>query len=121
MNSFPADKIPHPVVQLATNAGDTYIEKMTDSTIESKTDAGYRITRPRNTRSPRVFSYSWTCLTEAQKNILREFWRKVRKSDKFQFTDYDSGDVCTVRFTSDWECHYSHPEGYYLSLTFEEV
>ena len=107
MRTFPADQIPHPVVSLATNAGDTYVEKMTDNTVESKTDAGYRITRPRNTRTPRSFQYAWTCLTEGQKNTLRDFWKAVR--------------TCTVRFTSDWESHYSHPEGYFVSLTFEEV
>lgn len=121
MRTFPADQIPHPVVSLATNAGDTYVEKMTDNTVESKTDAGYRITRPRNTRTPRSFQYAWACLTEAQKNTLRDFWKAVRKSDMFVFKDYDSGDTCTVRFTSDWESHYSHPEGYFVSLTFEEV
>lgn len=121
MKTFPITQIPHPVVSRATNAGDTYVEKITDSTVESKTDAGYRLTRPRNTRTPRTFLYAWTCLSEAQKNILRDFWRKVRKSDTFEFKDYDTGDTCLVRFTSDWECHYSHPEGYYLSLSFEEV
>lgn len=67
MKTFPITQIPHPVVSRATNAGDTYVEKITDSTVESKTDAGYRLTRPRNTRMPRTFLYAWTCLSEAQK------------------------------------------------------
>lgn len=121
MYTFPRESIPHPKTAKATNAGDSYVEKITDSTVDSKTDAGYRITRPRNTRTPRTVTYAWTCLTVAEKDILRDFWCKVRKSDSFAFTDYDSGDTRIVRFTSDWEAHYAHPEGYYVALTFEEV
>lgn len=121
MITFPADKLPQPRTAKATNVGDSYVEKISDSTVESKTDAGYRITRPRNTRTPRTFSYAWTCLTAQEMSVLRDFWVKVRKSDMFMFTDYDSGAVVAVRFVTDWESHYAHPEGYCVALQFEEV
>ncbi|WP_036242228.1 hypothetical protein [Megasphaera vaginalis (ex Srinivasan et al. 2021)] len=121
MLEFPRTAVPDPMIATATNVGDTYVEKIADSTIESKTDANYRITRPRAIRTISTFSYSWTCLTEAEKNTLRDFWKKVRKSEMFKFIDYDSGTTYTVRFTGDFKVHYSHPEGYYLTLNFEEV
>ena len=55
MKTFPITQIPHPVVSRATNAGDTYVEKITDSTVESKTDAGYRLTKYKNAADVFVF------------------------------------------------------------------
>ena len=118
---FPADKLPEPVVPCATNAGDTYKETITDSTISSTTDANYKITRPRTTRVIHKWVYRWTMLSDEQYATLKSFWESVRTAEAFTFVTYSDNKRRTVRFTGDFTAKLDYPVGWYVSLTFEEV
>lgn len=118
---FPTN-IPEPKIPYASDAGDTYNGTISDSTISSTTDANYKVTRPRTTRVVRTWTYTWTMLSADDFNIIRDFWLSVRTSEMFQFTDYDDGKEYTVRFTGKFA--YTNklpPDGYVVSLAFEEV
>jgi hypothetical protein len=118
--AFPTT-IQDPVVTRASDSGSTYTHSKADSTIESKVDAAYRMTRPRATRVINTYTYSWTGLTDTEYKTLCDFWDKVRKSEAFSFTDYQTGKALTVRFTNDFEFVYDHPFGWRGTLKFEEV
>jgi phage-related protein len=118
---FPADKIPMPRVDVASNIGDTYIVKMSPSTISTESDGGYKQTRPRNTRNKETYTYSWANLTNDEYKIIHDFYKKVGTYDMFTFTDYALGDTHTVRFAGEWSGQYYHPTGWSVTLQFEEV
>jgi len=66
----------------------------------AETDGGYTITRPRFTRPPRrVFVTGFTELTDAEKQVLFDFWNaKKGSSEPFTYQHPVSGVVYTVRF-----------------------
>lgn len=118
---WPTASLPSPVTQIADNAGDTHTITLKDSTITSETDAGYKQTRPRNTRIIETYSYSWTCLTDDQVKTVRDFFESVGTFDAFIFTDYSFGNKHAVRFADTPTLVYIHPVGWNVSLKFEEV
>lgn len=119
--TFPADQLQAPVIPRASDSGTTYAHEKADSTIESKVDASYKLTRPRSTRVINSFTYTWTMLTDAEYAILCAFWDQVRKSEAFLFTDYENGQTYTVRFANDFSFIYDHPVGWRGTLKLEEV
>ena len=121
MNVFPFDEIPKPLVQSASNIGNTHVETISPSTISTETDGGYKQTRPRNTRMKSTWTYSWANLTDVQYQTLRTFYKSVGTADMFTFTDYSLGESHTVRFAGDWSGQYYHPTGWSVTLQFEEV
>jgi hypothetical protein len=121
MKIFPADKIRSPAVTWADNTGDTDIIKQSDSTIETQADGGYKQTRPRNTRHIKTFAYSWTCLTDAELKTIMDFYDSVGKSDMFAFTDYNLKNTYTVRMANEPSYQLYPPNGWAVSLAFEEV
>lgn len=118
---FPADKIPAPMSINASNIGDTYLESMSPSTISTESDGGYKQTRPRNTRVPSSWTYSWACLTDDEYKTLRNFYKSVGTAEMFSFTDYALGESHSVRFAEDWSGQYYQPTGWTVTLKFEEV
>lgn len=118
---FPADQLPAPVISEASNSGDTHLITLAANTITSETDGGYKQTRPRNTRIKETMTYTWTCLTDDQLNVLRNFFKSVGTYDQFDFTDYSLKETHAVRFTDNLSCQYYHPMGWSVTLKFEEV
>lgn len=111
--------LPPPVIPEVSN--NSYQEDFPDSTITTTTDAKYKITRPRASRMPGTWDYSWIGLTNAEYAELIAFWKLVNgTAGMFLWTDYISGEQKTVRFSAKgkWTQYY---EGWRGSLSFEEV
>jgi hypothetical protein len=113
---------PHPVIP-ETESG-SFKEDFPDSTISSTTDAKYKVSRPRATRMPGTWSYSYRGVSDADYLALITFWQLVSgTAGMFLWTPYYgpyAGVQKTVRFSAkgDWQ---SFNEGYRGSLSFEEV
>ena len=121
-HTFPADKLPKPLVApVASNIGDSHTVTMAASTISTESDGGYKQTRPRNTRSKETWTYSWANLTDAQFQVIKDFYSEVGTYDMFAFRDYSLGKTHSVRFAGDFTGQYYHPTGWSVTLQFEEV
>lgn len=120
MYTFP-NTLPEPVVPYASDSGDTYSYKMTDSTISTTTDANYKVTRPRTTKVIHTFVYTWTRLSDADFQTLNSFWESVRTSASFNFTNYSDGKTYVMRFIGEFNFKLDPPNGWYGTLTLEEV
>lgn len=113
---------PEPVIPETDSS--SFKEDFKDSTISTTTDANYKITRPRASRMPGSWSYTYRGVTEEQYFALIDFWRLVNgTAGMFYFTPYEGpykGIQKIVRFSAkgDWQPYY---EGYRGSLSFEEV
>lgn len=69
-----------------------------DNTMRSDSDGGYEVTRPRFTRKPRkTFTTGFTELSQANYDLLVEFWEKYQGSLKFTWTDPTDLRAYTVR------------------------
>ncbi|MEN6567204.1 MAG: hypothetical protein ABFC57_12990 [Veillonellales bacterium] len=118
---FPTDFLV-PVVP-ETESG-SFKEDFPDSTISSTTDAKYKITRPRATRMPGTWSYTWRGVSEEDYLKLINFWKSVSgTAGMFLWTPWYgpyAGTQLTVRFSAkgDWQ---PYADGYHGSLSFEEV
>ena len=110
-----------PVCPFATNSGNTYTKVISDSTIKSETDGGYKITRPRNSRTISSWTFVWTHLTEEEYTRLEEFYKQVTTAMQFQWNNPLDEKEYTVRFSGQFSFVYDFPYGYRGSLTFEEV
>lgn len=108
-----------PVVPEAV--ADSYAEDFPDSTISTTTDAKYKITRPRASRMPGTWDYSWVALPPGDYNKLIAFWKEVNgTAGMFLWTEYVSGEQKTVRFSAKgkWK---QYARGWNGNLSFEEV
>jgi hypothetical protein len=118
---FPTN-FPEPV--LAEVESNSFKEDFKDSTISSTTDANYKITRPRATRLPGAWTYSWRGVSDTEYLTLINFWNSVNgTAGMFLFTPFYGPHAETqvmVRFSAkgDWQ---SYHEGYRGTLSFEEV
>ena len=97
--------------------------KRKDSTISSTTTANYTITRPRATRKPRQWTYTWKLIANSKYIELDNFFQQVGMSQMFLFTPWNgptAGLQTTVRITvmDDWQ---EYITGWAGSITFEEV
>jgi hypothetical protein len=73
-----------------------------DSTVESKTEGGYRYTRPRSARRPRkIIKTGFSNLNQAQETAVQEFFDKVGKHTMFTYLIPTTGQAITVRFTGE--------------------
>ena len=121
MLTFPID-FPQPIIPEVDSG--SFKEDYADSTIATATDAGYKKTRPRASRMPGTWSYSWRAVSDEDYQRLIDFWFAVHgTADMFYFTPYygpAADQQKIVRFASkgDWQPYH---EGYRGSLTLEEV
>jgi hypothetical protein len=103
------------------SGGDSAAEDFPDSTVSSTTDAKYKITRPRATRMPGAWTYSWKAVSDADYRSLILFWKQVNgTAGMFLWTEPISKQQKTVRFSAKgpWKrCVY----GWEGTLSFEEV
>lgn len=113
--------IKEPIIPGASNAGNTYTETIGVSTISTTTDANYKITRPRTTRTISTWQYTWSSLSQEDYEKLKTFFKKVRTSEEFIFRNYIDGKDYTVRFKDEFSFKHDYPYGWYGALTFEEV
>ena len=75
---------------------------VTNPAFSVETDAGVVFTRKRFTMPPkRQFSIGFTNISEADKELLYDFWDEYRgSSSPFTYTDWMTGVQYTVRFNS---------------------
>lgn len=120
MLAFPIN-IPPPLVPYATGGGDSYKLSVKDSTITATTEGGYKITRPRNTRRIRTWTYTWGFLSDEDFASLERFYMKVGQHEIFSFTHPGSGEITHVRMVGDFTSQCFYPSGWQVTLCFEEV
>jgi len=103
--------------------------KVTEEDPASRTDmdGGIVFTRAKFTRRPRqTFTTGFTDISEADRQILRDFWKEVMGGSKsFSWTDPVTGDVWQVRFKKAIEYTYTGAGGNHRwdvqSIELEEV
>lgn len=110
-----------PILPRAENGSSSFGEKLSDSTIESICDGGYKLTRPRHTRVTGTWTFAWNALSTEDYKKIRGFYEKVQNSMSFTWTNPLDGETYTVRFTGNWSWIYDFPVGWRGTLTFEEV
>jgi hypothetical protein len=120
MLTFPED-FPLPLMPESDDNSAKHDRK--DSTISTTTDANYTKTRPRASRRPQIWTYTWNRVSDANYTTLDTFSQAVGMSDMFLFTPWNGptkGIQTTVRITAkgDWQEYYAGWKG---SITFEEV
>jgi len=73
-----------------------------DNTVVSKSDGGYKSTRPRNTRLVGIWVVPYEKLSDAEYQSLMSFWRTQTYgcAEMFQWTHPKFGTTHTVRFTA---------------------
>ena len=78
-----------------------FSEDYADNTITSKSDGGYKSTRPRNTRDIGIWDVPYKALKDDKYLLLMDFYRnKASKcAGEFQWTHPQFHTVHTVRFT----------------------
>lgn len=120
MLSFP--DITEPNTNNAENCSESYKMSYNDNTISSSTDAGYKLTRARNTRFIKTYTFSWFALSDDEYLTLLKFYEKVGTFEIFKFTNWIDEKTYEVRFAESLkEWQYNHPVGWQGSLSFEEV
>ena len=119
MLTFP--NIKPPGTSVATNCSGSFKETMQESSIITTTDANYKKTRPRATRMPAAWTFSWIAMSDADFKKVRDFFLAVGKHTSFLWTNPIDDAVHTVRITSEWSWQYNYPIGWQGSLSFEEV
>lgn len=120
METFP---ITFPAPLYPESDGSSAKHDRVDSTLSTTTDAGYTITRARNTRKQQKWTYAWAGIKDADYNTLDTFFQAVGMSDMFYFTPWTgptAGTQTIVRITAkgDWQRYFTGWKG---SITFEEV
>lgn len=118
--TFPTD-FPEPNIASTSGAGDSYKDKLQDSTISVTSDANYKKTRPRTTRMVETWTYAWVGVSKADFDKLKNFFRQVGTYQQFAWTDWNTGTAHVVRFIEALEWQENHPYGWQGILKFEEV
>ena len=118
--TFPTD-FPEPNIASVSGAGDSYKDKLQDSTISVTSDANYKKTRPRTTRMVETWTYAWVGVSKADFDKLKNFFWQVGTYQQFQWTDWNTGTAHVVRFIEALEWQENHPYGWQGVLKFEEV
>ena len=88
--TFPTD-FPEPNIASSSGAGDSYKDKLQDSTISVTSDANYKKTRPRTTRMVETWTYTWVGVNDADFAKLQAFFRKVGTFQQFAWRDWNGG------------------------------
>lgn len=118
--TFPTD-FPEPNIASTSGAGDSYKDKLQDSTISVTSDANYKKTRPRTTRMVETWTYAWVGVSKADFDKLKAFFRQVGTYQQFAWTDWNTKEAHVVRFIEALEWQENHPYGWQGVLKFEEV
>lgn len=118
--TFPTD-FPEPNIASTSGAGDSYKDKLQDSTISVTSDANYKKTRPRTTRMVETWTYAWVGVSKADFDKLKNFFRQVGTYQQFAWTDWNTDTAHVVRFIEALEWQENHPYGWQGVLKFEEV
>ena len=118
--TFPTD-FPEPNIASSSGAGDSYKDKMQDSTISVTSDANYKKTRPRTTRMVETWTYTWVGVNDADFAKLQAFFRQVGTFQQFAWRDWNTKKDHVVRFIEALEWQENYPYGWQGSLKFEEV
>lgn len=94
-----------------------------NNTISSPFEAGYKQTRPRFTRVPKSYRFSWNAMSDADVALLKTLWDSVNCHTAFTWTQLLSGATKTVRFASppEWEKNGELPFHWSVEVTLEEV
>src|SRR5574344_202497 len=122
MTEYKFPDFPEPNVNSAAGCGDSYTMSFADSTVSSTSDAGYKHTRPRNTRMISTYTFSWMGVSDDNFEILLKFYKQVGTFQSFMWNNYIDEKKYEVRFASalsGWQ--YSHPDGWRGILKFEVV
>lgn len=92
-----------------------------DSTIKSKTESGYTITRSRYSKVRMIFEVNYSNLSQSDKDLLDTFIDIVLATDTFTWTHPSTGSTYTVRFDEIPEISLSSTDGdtNYYSTTFK--
>tara|TARA_B110000037_G_scaffold186980_1_gene217274 strand:- start:361 stop:726 length:366 start_codon:yes stop_codon:yes gene_type:complete len=78
------------------------------ATMTFESEGGYKITRRRHTRRPREqYDTGFTCITEAQRIALYNFWNSKVGGQHFTWNDPVTGLVKQVRFVGRYTEKYS--------------
>jgi hypothetical protein len=109
-----------PEISEPTITGGSYTEDFKDSTISTTTDANYTVTRPRATRMPGVWTFTWVAMPYDDYYKFIEFYKKVGKSEKFIWVNPIDLKQYIVRITEKGKWQWL-PYGWQGSVTFEEV
>lgn len=66
-----------------------FVPEQENPAITTEMEGGYTVSRPRHTRDPRrSWKLGWKSTTDAEKQLLENFWDAVRgSSDAFTWTD----------------------------------
>ena len=118
--TFPTD-FPEPNIASSSRAGDSYKDKLQDSTISVTRDANYKKTRPRTTRMVETWTYTWVGVNDADFAKLQAFFRKVGTFQQFAWRDWNTKKDHVVRFIEALEWQENYPYGWQGTLKFEEV
>lgn len=119
--SYTFPDIAEPILPRAENGSSSFGETLTDSLIESTSDALYKQTRPGASRVTGKWTFAWNSLSEEDYKKLRAFFVEVKRSESFQWVNPIDEQTYTVRFASEWNWIYDYPVGWRGVLTFEEV
>lgn len=118
--TFPTD-FPEPNIASSSGAGDSYKDKLQDSTISVTSDANYKKTRPRTTRMVETWTYTWVGVNDADFAKLQAFFRQVGTFQQFAWQDWSTKKDHVVRFIEALEWQENYPYGWQGTLKFEEV
>lgn len=118
--TFPTD-FPEPNIASTSGAGDSYKDKLQDSTISVTSDANYKKTRPRTTRMVETWTYAWVGVNDADFAKLKAFFGQVGTFQQFAWWDWSTKKDHVVRFIEALEWQENYPYGWQGTLKFEEV
>lgn len=118
--TFPTD-FPEPNIASSSGAGDSYKDKLQDSTISVTSDANYKKTRPRTTRMVETWTYAWVGVNDADFAKLKAFFGQVGTFQQFAWRDWNTKKDHVVRFIEALEWQENYPYGWQGTLKFEEV
>lgn len=92
----------------------TYTVDREDPGIGNDMEGGYKVTRPRFTRSPRrTFKFGYTFLSNDDYLLLEAFWNETRgTSNSFVWHNQFTDETITVRFTKYWSAKYAGAGSY---------
>lgn len=79
-----------------------------DKSIKGEVDGGYVLARPRHTRRPRrTFKTGFTDISQAEVDLLVEFFEEVGCYSKFTYIDPATGRDYLVRFNKPFNAKYT--------------
>ena len=104
-----------------------YSMEQEDTSITTKMEGGYVMSRARHTRAPRkMFTIGYTDISDADKQLLEAFWNTTRgKAEMFEWTNEMDSVTYIVRFSGKPVFKYSGLGGNHRwdvsGIKFEEV